>query len=107
MAKNNLTNDPSLSADLNHRYYTDEERKRAWTYHATFYTFITKYDLSGGVIVKQDISDPRNTIDAVIKSKPEFLVRDVAEFIANFMLWHHPHLNGFSGMDTIKWTIED
>lgn len=82
-------------------YLTDEERKKPWTWQEDYFTFVTSVDLSAGIDVyptsdsfKLTPSDPRYS---------EALSRDVATFVAHFMLFTHPNLNGFSGIDCITW----
>jgi hypothetical protein len=76
---------------------TNEERKQPLVWVEEFHKFVTKADLSEGVDVY-----PRFLIENKEKEK-EVLAQDIACFIAQFMLFTHPRLNGFSGMDTIKW----
>jgi len=79
-------------------YFTEEERKQPWVREEDYFRFETKRDLSGGVDVY-----PLNYGNLVLNES--YLVRDVASFMANFMLWHYPRLNGFSGTDCIQWRI--
>lgn len=77
-------------------YFTSEERKTSWIRDEENYKFVTHQDLSGGVDVypiNEDAGDD------------SYLAQDIACFIAHFMLWKYPRLNGFSGMDCIQWRI--
>jgi hypothetical protein len=80
-------------------YFTNEERKMSWIRDEDYHKFITRVDLSGGIDVYPDSYTP---ID-----KPSSLAQDVASFIANFMIFYYPRLNGFSGMDCIEWRIHE
>lgn len=80
-------------------YFTNEERKESWIREEDYHKFVTRRDLSGGVDVYPTSYSPIN--------EPSSLAQDVASFIAQFMLWHYPRLNGFSGMDCIEWRIHD
>jgi hypothetical protein len=80
-------------------YFTAEERKVPWIFHEDYHHFVTRADLSGGVDVYPTNYAPSD--------EPASLAQDVASFIAYFMLWNYPRLNGFSGMDCIEWRIHD
>jgi hypothetical protein len=80
-------------------YFTNEERKASWIRDEDYYKFVTRQDLSGGVDVYP--------IDHLPALRDSSLCQEVACFIANFMLWKYPRLNGFSGMDCIEWRIHD
>jgi hypothetical protein len=80
-------------------YFTNEERKTPWLRDENYHKFVTRQDLSGGVDVYPDHYAPLDN--------ESLLCQDVASFIAQFMLWKYPRLNGFSGMDCIEWRIHD
>jgi hypothetical protein len=77
-------------------FLTEEERKREVTQHVEGFQFKHKVDLSDGV-----------EITPVFDYNHATLSRAIAVFTAGFMLWTHPRLNGFSGVDTIEWKIVD
>jgi len=78
-------------------YYTDEQRKERLYREYDYFRFETRNDLSGGIKVTQ-VSNCGDQF-------AEKLAADTAIFISYFMLFHYPHLNGFSGMDTVRWEI--
>lgn len=79
-------------------YFTDEERKASWRRDENNYKFVTRQDLSGGI-------DVYPLFHASMDDS--YLAQDIGCFIAQFMLWNYPRLNGFSGMDCIEWRIHD
>ena len=82
-------------------YLTDEERKKPLKWQEDYYTFVTKVDLSGGI-------DVYPNFPKIGKERAkEVLAQDISCFIAQFVLFTHPRLNGFSGMDTLKWKFHD
>lgn len=77
-------------------YLTDEQRKKPLEYYAHGFTFACKHcDLSAPVEV---------SCRSPWYSK-KHLAAAIAEFTCHFMIWIHPHLNGFSGIDTVQWDI--
>jgi hypothetical protein len=78
-------------------FYTKEQRKEPLIRHYNYFKFETKNDLSGGVKVYET-----HTCGSQFEKR---LAAETANFIAYFMLFHYPHLNGFSGMDTINWKL--
>lgn len=80
-------------------YFTEEERKKSWIREEDYHKFVTRMDLSGGVDVY-----PTNYLPL---DEEASLCQDVASFMANFMLWNYPRLNGFSGTDCIEWRIHN
>jgi hypothetical protein len=77
-------------------YISKEERKKPLEHHVNGYLFKSCIDLSNGVtVVRMEYADHSN----------EALSKAVAEFTAWWTVNIHRYLNGFSGMDCIRWTI--
>ena len=72
-----------------------EERKKKLEHYSAGYLFKSCIDLSEGVYIYPDS----------YTSDDSKLLAAVAEFVAWWMCNIHSELNGFSGMDTIKWTV--
>lgn len=80
-------------------YLTDEERKEDCTYttNDNCFKFSFKRDLSGGVKVRAIYLEeelPRNKV-----------AQAVAEFMLYWMLNTYEKLNGFAGIDCVKWDV--
>jgi len=79
-------------------YITTEERKKKLTHMCNYFNFESCIDLSQGVKVtpilrgKDMVEIPFNVI-----------AQDIACFTAWWTMNILPTLNGFSGLDTIKW----
>ena len=89
-------------------FYSKEDRKEPLIHNCDFFSFRTHIDLSGGVfVVPLDLEDNRfNLFNEEAKAElATALAKDVAVFIAWWMLNIYPHLNGFSGIDTIEWIV--
>jgi len=82
-------------------YLTEEERKESFVHHCGYHIFSSCVDLSQGV----KVTPIRYFYNYPISK--EQLAKDTAIFIAYWMNLFYPKLNGFSGLDTIKWTIEE
>lgn len=80
-------------------FFTEEERKDTFEYTADWYKFETRIDLSGGIKVKPIYEDG----DIGYNYPSKLVARDVAIFIAHFMLSIFPRLNGFSGFGAVEW----
>jgi hypothetical protein len=78
-------------------FMTEDERKAVQTYETNNdVQFVYRQDLSG--IVEVRIVEGENF--------NERLASAMTEFIGMWMLLNYPHLNGFSGFDTIKYRVE-
>jgi len=79
-------------------FLTKEERKNPIEHGCSHATFKAVADLSSGVTIKP-YGDGKN-----------YTAQQMACDVAQFTMWWgrelHKRLNGFSGIDTIKWTIE-
>jgi hypothetical protein len=77
-------------------YITDEDRKKPIHRSGDYFNFSTCIDLSSGVTITP------------IYGKPS--IGEYSKDLASFMVWWGrnvlPHLNGFSGTDTIKYIVE-
>lgn len=86
-------------------YLTDEARKAPLNFTEEYFRFVSKVDLSGGI----DVYPISNTFKLKPKD-PRYraaLARDVAVFIGHFMIFTHPYLNGFSGLDCFEWRFHE
>lgn len=77
-------------------YFSDEERKKPLQYYAHGFTFSCNHC---------DLSAPLEVSCRSLWYSQKHLASAIASFISHFMLWIHPHLNGFQGLDTIEWDI--
>jgi hypothetical protein len=78
-------------------YYTEEERKQRFTYTFNGFGFECQHlDMSAPIYIT-----PRNGYT------PQGLALACASFGAHFMLWIHPRLGGFTGMDTLRFVISE
>lgn len=85
-------------------YVSNEKRKEPFIWCGDYFKFETRYDLSGGINVS--ILDYISVERAKEYAKnKEVLAEDIACFIGNFMTFHYHTLNGFSGLDTLKWNF--
>lgn len=75
-------------------YMTEEERKQPFSYFTEGFQFETCVDFSLPV-----------KVTPLGEYNKEMLCKAIASVTAHFMLWVHPRLNGFSGVDTIRWNI--
>lgn len=83
-------------------YYTEEERKEEWIFECDHFTFKTCKDLSRGVTVT-----PRNVNTAILGQElMNMLAQEISRFTFYWLLYHKDKLNGFSGLDTIKWKCQ-
>lgn len=82
-------------------YLTEEQRKEFLIRNFEFFQFESCVDLSKGVTIRSIHYD----LDYILKNKPEALARDSARF----GLWWSNNflskLNGFQGMDCVKFTL--
>jgi hypothetical protein len=78
-------------------YLTQEERKYPIGHGCTHATIEAVADLSGGVTIKPYCGNYTK----------EQMACDVAQFTAWWCREIHKRLNGFSGLDCIKWIIEE
>lgn len=81
-------------------YFTPEQKLEDLIWHGDKFVFETCKDLSKGIVYRPNYTN--------FKFSPEdmsFLARDTAWFILYFKDQIYPFLNGFSGFDTISWTL--
>lgn len=83
-------------------YFTTEERKAKIAYHGDYFTFKSCADLSMGVTITMD--DYYSNKDFMLYVPK--LISDTARFTTHWMVNFKPKLNGFSGMDTVKFNLE-
>ena len=76
-------------------FFTDGDRKQRTISSYGSFTFEHCVDLTGGVI----IHPPKEYND-------EMLAKAMTRFIGMFAVQTLPHLNGFSGFDTIQFEIK-
>lgn len=82
-------------------YYTEEERKKEWTFECDNFTFKTCRDLSCGITVT-----PRNpNLNYPIRELMNMLAQEISQFTFYWSFYHRGNLNGFSGLDTIIWNV--
>ena len=79
-------------------YISKEDRKKRLEHEVVGYTFTSCLDLSTGVKV---------TRAWYADKSPAGLSRAVAVFTGWWMCNIHRELNGFSGLDTIRWIFEE
>lgn len=79
-------------------YYTEKEREKAFVFDGEHFTFKTCNDLSHGIEV---------TPNAPINKEEQYnlLAIDISLFTLYWNENHRERLNGFSGLDTVKWKI--
>lgn len=82
-------------------YLTQEEIKEHISHHGEYFKFSSCVDLSQGVLVQPLYHDLKD-----IMVKPERLIMDTALFTSWWINNFHKRLNGFSGLDTIKYTLK-
>lgn len=85
----------------NMSFISEEERKKPLKHMCAYFVFESCVDLSSGVKATPIVlnkSDEKVGLDIV--------ARDVASFSAWWTMNILPTLNGFSGVDTIKWEFE-
>lgn len=82
-------------------YLTEAERKEKIIHNCEYYQFESCVDLSEGVKIKQLYYRD----DDLIKTNPEKLAADVAQFTIWWTYSFHKKLNGFSGIDTIRFNV--
>ena len=80
-------------------YLTEKERKEKISHRGNYYSFESCVDLSTGVAIS---ANSANMTDF----KPVALVSDTMQFTAWWMLTYHKRLNGFAGLDTIKFVFK-
>lgn len=83
-------------------FFTPEERKQKISHQCDWFNFESVADLSTGVTIYHPFGANTNTA-----TYQEKLAQDVALFTAWWILNFHGRLNGFSGLDTISWTIKN
>ena len=83
-------------------YLTETERKQPIRHMCQWYEFSSCADLSEGVKIKPIVDNPDFRGEKAIN----LIARDVAQFTAWWMISFHGKLNGFSGIDTIKWEMK-
>jgi hypothetical protein len=81
------------------QYFTSEERKTEAVYIGDYYEFHFVYDLSTPITVNKLFYVKTNNLNSYTK--------DVCGFMHNHMKNILPHLNGFSGYDTIRFKFND
>lgn len=82
-------------------YLTENERKQKISHMASWFTFESVADLSGGV----NIYNPFSKEDSVKDSWNELLAKDTAIFIMWWARTFYGNLNGFPGFGAIEWKI--
>jgi hypothetical protein len=82
-------------------YLTEAERKEKIIHNCEYYQFESCVDLSQGVKIKQIYYRDED----LTKTHPEKLAVDVAQFTIWWTYSFHKKLNGFSGIDTIKFEV--
>lgn len=80
-------------------YLSDKERKEPIKRICRYYEFTSCADLSQGVKIRPLTENPE------YKTATYLIAQDVASFTAWWINAVHKNLNGFSGMDTIKWEV--
>lgn len=80
-------------------YLTDKERKKPIVHLCDWYEFTSCVDLSQGVKIRPIIDKPE------YRANLSLIARDVASFTTWWIINFHGDLNGFSGVDTIKWEM--
>lgn len=75
-------------------FLTDEQRKEPLERYINGFTFKTKVDFSGGVEVESN---------TYVKATVNRYSQALASFICFWTREYMPLLNGFSGLDTIKF----
>jgi hypothetical protein len=84
---------------VNTNYYSEKERKanRVWTSSNSHFYFYHSVDLSDGVRIRPLISDYTENE----------LCQATAEFICIWTINEYPKLNGFPGIDTVKFEVKN
>lgn len=80
-------------------YYTEKEREKVFVFEGDHFTFKTRYDLSHGIEVI-----PNSRLNK--EEQSSLLAIDISLFILYWNENHRERLNGFSGLDTVKWNIK-
>lgn len=80
-------------------YLTNDERKEMCTHHGNYYTFHYIRDLS------EDVQLYQKYTGRDVTTQKERLAADVMQFTAMWMLDTFPRLNGFPGIDTVRFII--
>ena len=76
------------------KYLTNEQRKQKYVYVVNRFTFETNCDLSDTVKVHH-----------FRQGLEEHLAQELGCFIGSWMLNIYPQLNGFPGLDTVKYEL--
>ena len=74
--------------------YSNEERKKPIEHYVDGLTFRSCVDLSCGITVDKD--------PWLVTIPPEMLIGQAMNFATWWTLNYHPHLNGFSGIDSVQ-----
>jgi hypothetical protein len=78
-------------------YLTNQDRKKPIDRNGDYFNFYTCIDLSCGVKITSIYGTPN--------------IEQYSKDLASFMVWWGvnvlPHLNGFSGTDTIKYFVDE
>ena len=82
-------------------YFTEEERKEHLIHNCEFFQFESCVDLSKGVTIRAIHYE----LDYILKNKPEALASDSVRFGIWWNNNFHKKLNGFSGIDCVKFTL--
>lgn len=83
-------------------FYTDKERKEEWIFDCDHFTFQTCRDLSCGVTVTPKASIMTYPRQELIN----MLTQETSRFTFYWLFYHKNKLNGFSGLDTVKWNCK-
>lgn len=83
-------------------YLTEEERKKPFSHVCDYFIFESCVDLSIGIKATPIVPDKSNEM-----VNPDIIARDVATLTTWWIMNILPTLNGFSGIDTIKWDFEN
>lgn len=82
-------------------YLTEDQRKEKIIHNCNYFQFESCADLSIGVTIRC----LHYGLNEILKKKPEILASDSVQFAMWWSRNFHTKLNGFSGIDTIKFTL--
>lgn len=84
------------------KFYTEEECKQEWVFDCEHFRFVTCRDLSKGVTVMPLVSKVQY-LDEELMNK---LSNEISRFTFYWTFYHKGKLNGFSGLETVKWNCK-
>jgi len=82
-----------------YKYNTKEEKLQPIEHVCEWFRFKSTVDLRNGVEITPIVHYSEGI-------EVDRLMADVATFTAWWMLWIYPEINGFSGIDTVKWKLD-